>query len=636
MDMNIKDIAKLAGVSVSTVSKIVNKKDASISQETRERVLKIVKEYNYSPYSSKVSTPKRSWILGILLNSTVALDSTLDGILKEAQKNGYSTLVLNNYDDIQQELKNITTMCKSNVDGIIWEPVSKESHSYSYLLEELNIPIQTIGINGGDDSLLLPYEKTSHKMTQTLFEKGHTSIACLASDSRRMQTFVEGYKKALFNAHLKLREELVFHEINNELLHLIRNQDISGIVVSHYLQAMELYALINHSMIRIPDNFSMISIQNDADFSTLSDSHIKISSVIIKNADFGTFICKKIISTIEQKTFESNFLNDELEIDHLATVNRPYDLHSPKVTVVGSIHMDTYLNTPEIPAEGKTLILSNVSTIPGGKGLNQAVGVAKLGQRVKLIGKIGADLDSDRVYKELEAHGISTSSLIRSNSRNTGQAYIFVQPNGESMISILPGANSELSPADLEEQKERFRDTAYCLLQTEIPLNTIEKACDLAHHYGAKTILKPATNQSIPMRILQKIDILVPNEDALKHIAHDGHSLEERAASLIKEGVETVIVTCGSKGSYLQTATSSNYFEAADFTTIDSTGAGDAFISALTSYLMYGHTVEQAIEIATYAAGFSISREGVIPSLIDKQTLNSYIARLDPVNVKTE
>lgn len=128
--MNIKEIAHLAGVSTSTVSKIVNQKDESISSETRERVLKIVKEYNYTPYASATASPAKTWILGILLRSSVSLDSTLDGIIQTAQSNGYSTLVYNSYSDMEQELKNITSLCKNNVDGIIWEPVSKESLKY--------------------------------------------------------------------------------------------------------------------------------------------------------------------------------------------------------------------------------------------------------------------------------------------------------------------------------------------------------------------------------------------------------------------------------------------------------------------------------------------------------------------------
>lgn len=88
--MNIRDIARIAGVSTSTVSKIVNGKDSSISEETRKKVLTIVKEYHYKPYAS-ASQRTRSYTIGVLLRSPISFDSTLDGIIQAAQNAGYAT-----------------------------------------------------------------------------------------------------------------------------------------------------------------------------------------------------------------------------------------------------------------------------------------------------------------------------------------------------------------------------------------------------------------------------------------------------------------------------------------------------------------------------------------------------------------
>ena len=150
--MNIKEIAKLAGVSVSTVSKIVNQKDESISKETRERVLKIVKEYNYTPYASAIVTTKKTWVLGILLRSSVSFDTTLDGIIKTAQDNGYTALVCNSCSDMEQELKNITAMCSRHVDGILWEPVKEGSLEFSHHIQDSSIPYILAGPFGGNSS----------------------------------------------------------------------------------------------------------------------------------------------------------------------------------------------------------------------------------------------------------------------------------------------------------------------------------------------------------------------------------------------------------------------------------------------------------------------------------------------------
>ena len=118
--MNIRDIARIAGVSTSTVSKIVNGKDSSISEETRKKVLTIVKEYHYKPYAS-ASQRTRSYTIGVLLRSPISFDSTLDGIIQAAQNAGYATDAYNSYSDPERELKNIAAICGRNVDGVIWE-----------------------------------------------------------------------------------------------------------------------------------------------------------------------------------------------------------------------------------------------------------------------------------------------------------------------------------------------------------------------------------------------------------------------------------------------------------------------------------------------------------------------------------
>ena len=106
--------------------------------------------------------------------------------------------------------------------------------------------------------------------------------------------------------------------------------------------------------------------------------------------------------------------------------------------------------------------------------------------------------------------------------------------------------------------------------------------------------------------------------------------MEEKAAWLYRQGAAVVIVTLGAAGCYVLSAELTERFAAKNFPSIDSTGAGDAFISALASYLLYGYPLKKAVSIASYAAGFCISREGVVPSLVDKNTLEAYIYQQEP------
>ena len=164
--MTIKEIANLAGVSISTVSKIVNNKDQNINPETRSRVLKIVKEYNYTPYGNvkSISTAK-SFLIGVLLRRGSQTNLMLNGILCAAQEYGYSVLVYDSKDDMETELRHITSLCKNHVDGIIWEPVSEQSVQYERYFTEQNISV--CYINGfTEESFFIDFVRMGYVLTE--------------------------------------------------------------------------------------------------------------------------------------------------------------------------------------------------------------------------------------------------------------------------------------------------------------------------------------------------------------------------------------------------------------------------------------------------------------------------------------
>lgn len=627
--MNIKEIAKLAGVSTSTVSKIVNQKDSSISKETREKVLKIVKEYNYTPYSSaSISPHQKTWTLGILLRSSISFDKTLDGLIQTAQSNGYTTIVCNSYSNPNQELKNITSLCKSNVDGIIWEPVCDQSLENAFHIEKKEIPYLTLGPAGGKDRITLPYEEFAYRLTGEMIKNGHKNIACLLTKGRRTSDFLSGYKKCLFENHLTLNEDLIFYEFTESLIYKINTHQISAIVSSHYQKALEFYQLMDSLHYRIPEDFSLISLKNDnSEILGFPD----ISTYTVATMEFGAFLCDKIIHLITKKERKESPFSQKFHLDNVSTIGSPYTFNSAKITVVGSINMDIYLNVPQLPHTGKTVSTSVSSVYPGGKGINQAIGAARLGHQVSLIGNVGSDTDSDQIYQTLIENGIDTTGVRRCTQAHTGKAYIFLDSAGDSMISILTGANALFTPQDIRKEKHLFENSGYCLIQSEIPPDTLMEACQIAHEHNAKTIVKPSACSSMTREMLSMIDIIIPNEDELFELCSKYYpSMEAQAASMLECGIQVVIVTLRERGCYVKTKDWDGYFSAAQFPAIDKTGASDAFISAFASYLLYGYDLKSAVKIATYAAGFCISREGVLPALIDKSSLESYINQNEP------
>ena len=106
--------------------------------------------------------------------------------------------------------------------------------------------------------------------------------------------------------------------------------------------------------------------------------------------------------------------------------------------------------------------------------------------------------------------------------------------------------------------------------------------------------------------------------------------MEEQAEYFLGKGIEVVIITLGEEGCYLKTADMERYFPAADFMSIDATGGADAFISAFASYLSEGYSLERAVRVAMYAAGFCVSRQGVVPALVDRNTLETHISKMEP------
>ncbi|KAB7789127.1 PfkB family carbohydrate kinase [Bifidobacterium cebidarum] len=626
--MNIKDIARIAGVSPSTVSKIINGKDSTISQETREKVLKVAKEYHYTPYGSSAQRGTRTYTLAVLLRTTASIDSTLDGIIQTAQASGYSTLVFNGYSDNEQELKNMTAVLNHQVDGVIWQPVNDDSRTLIPHPQDNNIPTLVIGPYGGDKTLLLPYKEAAYRLTEEIIERGHQSIACLMTQGRRTKDFLKGFRACLFDHHMAFSDDMIHYEFDDSLIAGIGDRSITGIVSSHYRMALEFSQLMASLHYLIPDDVSLVSIKNDTSEALVYPGGPQISTYTMRNADFGAYLCSKLINIVEKRNEEPHSFVQNFHLDNTLTLDSPSTSRAKKITVVGSLNTDTYISVPTLPQGGTTVITKTATRYPGGKGINQAVGAAKLGHRVSLIGNVGTDGESDYIFKEMAQWGVDTTGVKRQPGNDTGKAYIFVDPNGESMISVLSGANATLSPEDIREREDQFDNTGYCLIQSEVPLDAVNEACRIAHEHHARTILKPTTCNHLPDSLLKQIDILVPNINELNALQPGNDSMEEKSRKLIERGTGNVIVTLAERGCYLQTSTSERRFAAAGFAPVDNTGAGDAFISALASYLLYGYPLEQAIEIATYAAGYSITREGVIPSLIDRFSLDTHIRQI--------
>jgi ribokinase len=136
------------------------------------------------------------------------------------------------------------------------------------------------------------------------------------------------------------------------------------------------------------------------------------------------------------------------------------------VVVVGSINIDLVVNAERIPAKGETVLGKEFRIHPGGKGANQAVAVGRLGYPVRMIGRLGDDSFGFQLRQNLEHAGVDIAGVATTEG-SSGIAVIAVAQNGENSIVITPGANSKVTPEDLDANISILRSAGMVLAQLE-------------------------------------------------------------------------------------------------------------------------------------------------------------------------
>ena len=293
---------------------------------------------------------------------------------------------------------------------------------------------------------------------------------------------------------------------------------------------------------------------------------------------------------------------------------------SGHVVVVGSLNMDLVVRAVRFPLPGETLSGSSFMTVPGGKGGNQAVAAARLGARVAMIGRVGADAYGGVLTAGLEAEGIDCSGVAVCAQTPTGVALIVVDDTSQNAIVVVPGSNGELSQADLVCHEAVLAAADVVLCQLEVPHATIKTALDMAHRLGKRFLLNPAPvcGPLLP-EWLALVDYLIPNElEAAALTGMPAGTLDEAvlaAQALRQSGARNVIITLGARGIVSVTDEGVAHYPASKVDAIDTTGAGDTFLGGLAAAMSWGWALPDAIHFGQAAASLSVTRAGAQPSI---------------------
>lgn len=628
--MTIKDIAALAGVSPATVSKVLNNKADSITEETRERVLRIVKEYNFKPFRKYIQNDSAfSGFVGLLLPGNAnEYSDFISGAHEEASAEGYSMILCScqNKTDAEKHLNNLFS---KGVDGIALY-LDQEADFDTMLADAPEKLVHAAASNrqavAGQCTVCCDFVAAAKLATEHLIQAGHQEIALIGWRSHFLtEDLITGYHEALYSHEIVMQDNAVcLCDSSDDVMAYVR-QFTYGNGTAFLCQDAQIaacvYRILSRYGLQIPGDYSVIGLS--AYSTPLDVFEPDLTMVDIRLQDLGRSVMEALIAKIEGEAKTPDRMKQiPPQLRQGDSVAPPLRNNGKRIIVVGSMNMDVIIHMTHIPTSGESLQVQRILNLPGGKGANQGVGAAKLGGNVYAIGCLGSDQEGRLLYSSLMENGVSTTGVRIVHEKPTGKAYILVAENGESTIVRAHGANDELQPSVVEANAACFDGAQFCLISTEIPWETVRYTVDLCAERGIKTIVKPTVQRIIPPEILKKITFLIPNEKELEVQVEGDQAVEEKAASLFDAGAENIIVTLGEKGCYLHNTEMRRHFPAADFRAVDTTGAGDAFVSAFAVYMCEGHSITSSIKFATYAAGLSTTRDGVQPALADRMTVD--------------
>ncbi|WP_352397921.1 ribokinase [[Clostridium] aminophilum] len=277
-----------------------------------------------------------------------------------------------------------------------------------------------------------------------------------------------------------------------------------------------------------------------------------------------------------------------------------------KIAVVGSINVDMTVTAERIPKKGETLRGDSLHYIPGGKGANQAVAMAKLGAEVEMFGLVGDDAMGVKMIDNLKAQGVKCDHIGIVKGESTGTAVITVGESDNTII-VVAGANGKVDKNYIDGVKDALLAQDMVVLQQEIPLETVAYIVNLMSEHGVPVVLNPAPAANVSAEIVEKVTYLTPNEHEAVLMFGEGASTEE----LLRKYPEKLIITQGSRG--VSTCLADGTIltvPARKVEVVDTTGAGDTLNGAFAVRRAAGDDMEKALIYANAAASLSIGKFG--------------------------
>jgi len=623
--MNIRDLAKIAKVSPSTVSKVINHKSQGISEETQKRVWDVVKEYNYVPYQKIIKRLEvNGRLIGVLVPEIDAVQIKLiKGAERAAFENDFEIVVCRANEPVMLQNR-INSLRRKKAEGVVFSCPRPFGEEITAQLRQEKFPLKILSsYHSYINAMRLAYKE--------LINKGHTKIGLITSDLKQTdtQSRLDAYKQAVLKENRSFDISLVYEsdgtQESGELgMRYLLSNDVSAVIAFDDTIAAGVYRLLQMEMLRVPQDISVLCF-DDYDICRYLFPEPAIIETAYEELGYRAII--DLLSEIKGEGKRKAEIAATIRWG-LGIAQRYEHKSRPggKILVIGFLNMDTVIRVPDEAAvyDKVNINASDVLILPGGKASLQSVTVAKLGGNCYVIGRVGNDLNGEKIQCELSNHGINTGGIIFDDKNSTGKAVIYAPTVGKTSFDIDHGANMHFSTADLNQYTDLFSDAAYCLLQTELPRDAFYYAVRVCKQKSVKLICNVNPAFELDRQAFVGAYVLISTIAGVGILIPGKGSLEEKIGKLLESRCENVIISMEEDGEYLLVNRRQRLrFVVNNFKLVSHTAGMDCFTATLAVALTDGKTLEEAMAHAVAGATITMSREGSISSLPSPEELEN-------------
>lgn len=288
------------------------------------------------------------------------------------------------------------------------------------------------------------------------------------------------------------------------------------------------------------------------------------------------------------------------------------------VTVIGSLNYDIVLKVKRLPEEGETMTADSSAFSAGGKGANQAVQASKLGVKTYLVGCVGNDAMGDSLEASAREYGLDLSCLRRTDAP-TGMGVVHALEDGRVHATIVRGANYEISKEDVDRAVPALEKSSMLILQMEIPQDVNRYAVETAKKCGCRVMMNAAPAAPFDDEHIAMCDIMVVNEVEAAYYCGEAidsvQKAEREAARMASKYGNSWVFTLGSAGSVVSDGSRTEFIPSRKVDAVESTGAGDSYIGALSYALQKPMDLFEAARFATCCSAITVCRIGAQSSM---------------------